>query len=141
MTFTLPSKTKTLWQIRFVCVIVFLCFVSFLFGQDIRWYLIAIISIIGVVITLVYLPLYIKSYKITVDVAFISVSKGVIIKTVNIMPYPRLIYVQTYTTPLSLLFKMKILLLKAARGWVFVPEIETVCCEELMNYIRIGQND
>ena len=140
MTFTLPTKTKALWQIRFVCVIVFLCFICFLFAQSTRWYLITIISVTGAIITFVYLPLYIKSYKITVETAFISVSKGIIIKNVNIMPYPRLIYVQSYTTPLSSLFKMKILILKAARGWIFVPEMELTSCEHLLDHIRENKN-
>ena len=141
MTFTLPTKTKTLWQIRFVCVIVFLCFISFLFGRSLRWYLIFIILTIGAAITFVYLPLYLKSYKITVDTAFVAISKGVLIKITNIMPYPRLIYAQCYTTPLSSLFKMKIILLKATRGWIFVPEMEIISCEYLLDHVRMSQND
>ena len=141
MTFDLPTKTKTLWQIRFVCAMVFLCFMSFLFGQNARWYLIFIILTLGSSIAFIYLPLYLKSYKITVDTAFISVSKGIIIKSTNIMPYPRLIYAQSYTTPLASLFKMKIILLKAARGWIFVPEMENISCEYLLDHIRTSQND
>lgn len=142
MTFNLPHKTKTIWQIRFVFVISFLCFFILLFGHNHYWIVLisAIIAIVGLLLTFIYLPVYFKSYKITVDEGFISVSKGVIFRSINIMPYPRLIFAQSITTPLSSLFKMKIILLKAARGWLFIPEIEDLSAEFLLEQMRIRKN-
>lgn len=141
VTFTLPQKTKALWQIRVVFAAVSLCFVSLLFGENFKWILIFVILFIGIVIVGFYLPRYIKSYKITVDTGFIGISKGVFFKSMSIMPYPRLVYVQSFTTPLSSLFNMKLLLLKASRGWIVVPELENVSCEHLLDYIRVNKND
>ena len=139
MTFTLPKKTVTLWQMRLVFVTAFLCFVSLLFGGMLRWILMAIILLVCTTVAFVYVPIYLKSYKITVDTGFIAVSKGVIIKSTNIMPHPRLIYAQSITTPLASLFKMKIILLKAARGWVFVPEMEVENSDYMLGFIRMGE--
>lgn len=143
MTFTLPQKTKTIWQIRIVFALSFLCFLIALFGHNYSWILLLLvpITVMGLLITFVYLPFYFKSYKITVNEEFISISKGVIFKAVYIMPYPRLIFAQSVTTPLSSLFKMKIILLKAARGWIFVPEIENTSAEFLLCHVRNGKND
>lgn len=142
MIFTLPNKTKTIWQIRMVFVISFLCFFIVLFGYKYSWGLLLLIpiAVIGLLVTFIYLPFYFKSYKITVQEDFISVSKGVIFKATNIMPYPRLIFVQSISTPLSSLFKMKIILLKAARGWLFLPEIENISAEFLLDHMRKIKN-
>ncbi len=142
MIFTLPQKTKTIWQIRVVFAISFLCFLIVLFGHNYNWiiFLLIPIIIIGLFITFVYMPLYFKSYKINIQEDFIGVSKGVIFKAINIMPYPRLIFVQSIATPLSSLFKMKIILLKAARGWLFIPEIENISAEFLLDHMRMRKD-
>ncbi len=137
MIFALPTKTKTLWQIRIVFAIAFLCLFLALFMN--KYIVIAIFLIIatGFLFAFCYIPLYFKSYKIVVDTGFISVSKGVFIKRTNIMPFPRLVYFQSYSTPLSSLFNMKIVLLKAARSWLLIPEMENSDAELLIKAMRM----
>lgn len=143
MIFTLPQKTKTLWQIRTVVAITFLCLIIALFGRNYRWSVFLIVSMacIGAIVAFVYLPAYFSSYKIVVEDDFISVLKGVFIKNTNIMPYPRLVFAQSLSTPLASLFKMKIILLKAARGWLLIPEIEKIDAEFLLDHMRIAKDD
>ena len=101
----------------------------------------AIIATIGLVFAFVYVPFYFKSYKITVDENSITITKGIIIKTTNIMPYPRLVFAQSFTTPLSQLMKMKCVMLKAARGWMLIPEIENINADFLLDNLKVKPND
>lgn len=126
MTFTLPKKTRILWQLRILLVVAALCvlivvfcrFYSFIFLPT------AIVISIGSVFIFGYIPLYFKSYNIFVDNNCICITKGVFIKTMCIVPYSRLAIVKCFTTPVISVLKLKIVMLKVARGWLFIPEIE-----------------
>lgn len=143
MIFNLPSKTRVLWQIRIVFAFAVLCVAVAFFSRYTLWFLVpaAVIATLGLVFAFVYIPFYFNSYKISVDGNSITITKGVIIKTTNIMPYPRLVFAQSFTTPLSSAMKLKLVLLKAARGWIVIPEIEEVNADYLLNNLRIKQND
>lgn len=143
MTFALPKKTRILWQLRIVFAFALLCAAVAFFSRYTLWFLLpaAIIATFGLGFAFVYVPFYFKSYKIAVSDNSISVTKGVIIKTTQIMPFPRLVFAQSFTTPLSLLMKMKCVMLKAARGWMLIPEIENVNAEYLLDNLRIKPND
>ncbi len=143
MTFLLPKKTRLLWQMRIIFVFALLCAAIAFFSRYTLWFLLpaAIIATLGLVFAFVYVPFYFKSYKINVDENSISITKGVIIRTTNIMPYPRLVFAQSFSTPLSTVMKMKCVMLKAARGWMLIPEIENVNAEYLLDNLRVKQND
>ena len=143
MTFHLPKKTRILWQMRIVLAFACVCAAVSFFSRYTLWFLLpaAIIAAMGLVFAFIYVPFYFNSYKITVDDNSISITKGVIIKTTSIMPYPRLVFAQSFTTPLSVMLKMKCVMLKAARGWILIPEIENVNAEYLLDNLRIKPND
>ncbi len=143
MTFSLPKKTMALWQIRIVLAFALLCAAVAFFSRFTLWFLLpaAIIATIGLLFAFIYTPFYFKSYKITVDDNSIIITKGVIFKTTNIMPFPRLVFAQSFTTPLSELMKMKCVMLKAARGWILIPEIENADAEYLLSNLRIKPYD
>ncbi len=143
MTFSLPKKTRALWQLRIVFAFALLCAVVAFFSRYTFWFLLpaAIIATLGLVFAFIYVPFYFKSYKITVDESSITITKGVVIKTTNIMPYPRLVFAQSFTTPLSSIMKMKCVMLKAARGWMLIPEIEDFNADYLLDNLRVKPND
>lgn len=143
MTFALPKKTQLLWQMRIVFAFALLCAAVAFFSRYTLWFLLpaAIIATLGLGFAFVYIPFYFKSYKITVDDNSISIAKGVIIKTIQIMPFPRLVFAQSFTTPLSSVMKMKCVMLKAARGWMLIPEIENVNADYLLDNLRVKPND
>lgn len=143
MTFALPKKTQILWQMRIVFAFALLCAAVAFFSRYTLWFLLpaAIIATLGLGFAFVYVPFYFKSYKITVDENSISITKGVIIKTIQIMPFPRLVFAQSFTTPLSAVMKMKCVMLKAARGWMLIPEIENVNADYLLDNLRVKPND
>jgi len=139
MTFTLPTKTRALWQLRIVIAFALLCAMVAFFSRFTLWFLLpaAIIAMLGLIFAFVYVPFYFKSYKILVEESFISITKGIFIKTTSIMPFPRLVYAQSFTTPLSALMQMKCIMLKAARGWMLIPEIEAENANFLLENLRV----
>ena len=74
---------------------------------------------------MLYIPLYFISYKIEVKNSAIVIRRGVIIKTIHIMPFSRLLYAQSFASPLARIMKMAAITLKATRSYVVIPEITT----------------
>ncbi len=143
MTFSLPRKTRVLWQIRIVIAFALICAAVSIFSQFSLWFLLpaAIIATLGLVAAFIYIPFYFKSYTITVDDVSISISKGVFIKTIQIMPFPRLVFAQSFTTPIASFMKLKCVMLKAARSFILIPEIENENADFLLDNLRIAPND
>ncbi len=142
MTFTLSKKTRVLWQLRIVFAFALLCAAVAFFSRFTLWFLLpaAIIATIGLVAAFVYIPFYFKSYSIAVDENSISISKGVVIKTTQIMPFPRLVFAQSFTTPIASAMRLKCVVLKAARGWMLIPEIENINADYLLENLRVKPN-
>lgn len=121
----LPKRTALLWQIRiggagFILVIL-LCAFSFLS----RWLFLAaaILTVLLTVLLLWYLPRYFKSYEILFPKGAVVINRGVLIKTTHIMPFSRLVYAQSFATPLAKKMGLAALTLKAARSSIIIPEL------------------
>lgn len=143
MTFSLPKKTRTLWQIRVVIVFLALCAAVAFFSRFTLWFLLpaAIIAAIGLLAAFVYIPFYFKSFAIAVDENAICISKGVVIKTTQIMPFPRLVFAQSFTSPIASAMHLKCIILKAARGWMLIPEMKNEEAEYLLENLKVKPND
>ncbi len=143
MTFSLPKRTLTLWQIRISLIFILLCAVVAFLSRYSIWFLLTltVVVLVAAVTIFIYIPFYFKSYKITVAEGSIIINKGLIIKTTNIMPFPRLVFAESFTTPLASFMKLKGVMLKAARGWMLVPEIENKNADFLLDNLRICPND
>ena len=86
--------------------------------------------------------MFFKSYEIKLKGEAIIINYGVFIKVKHIMPYSRLVYAQSFATPLARLLKVSTLTLKAARGWILIPEIESTAAKEVINLLsREAEND
>ncbi len=122
---TLPKKTLWLWQIRVVMLTILLIWICFYFLSFLKIFKIIVfaITLSGLATALWYLPVFFKSYEINFGNEAIIISYGVFIKFSHIMPYSRLIYAQSFATPLARLFGVTALSLKAARSRVIIPEI------------------
>ena len=143
MTFDLPSKTCKLWQIRIVFAFVFI-FALFAFILPFTKGLLIIglvLFVVSISAAFLYVPFYFKSYKIKVEDNAIIVTKGIFFKSTNIMPYPRLVFAQSLTTPFARLMNMRCIILKAARGWILIPEIEATNADYLLDNLKIRKND
>ena len=132
-TYALPGRTVLLWRIRAaliaaplsaVCVflplpfditVILCCVIAFCFCGAFFW----------------YLPRFIKSCRVTVLNNSIIIKRGVIIENTHILPFSRLIHTLTVQTPLSKLLSLNMVLLKAARFRIFVPELSSADAESL----------
>lgn len=121
----LPKRTKYLWQLRSVCIYFVIIALCAYFYPYYKFLLFAgaIITAVCLVTVLWYIPCFMKSFRIIYSDESIIIKRGVIIKTTHIMPYSRLIYTQTFTTPIAKLLKLTAISLKAARSTVVIPEM------------------
>lgn len=121
----LPQKTLLLWQIRFAIIGILLsCMSAFLWFLS-SWFLLLVLLIVVVFLVIMYwyLPHYFNSYEITFPKGAIIIHRGVFIKTSHIMPYSKLIYAQSISTPLAKRMGLSAMSLKAARSSLLIPEV------------------
>lgn len=137
MIFTIPRKTRILWQIRIAFVLVVFCTVLVVFCHISLWFLLptAIVITIGSAFVFIYIPLYFKSYKVLLYDNYLCIFKGVVIKTRLVLPHLRLVFIKSTTTPIASALNLKIIMLKIARGWIFIPEMNCFDANSIINGI------
>lgn len=123
--YSLSRKTTILWQVRVAVIAAAIgIFVRlFLWGymefQASLW----LYSLILTIVEIYYIPMYFKSYKISFPDGAILIERGILIRTTYVMPFSRLVYAQSYASPIAKLLKLSGLSFKAARSKIFIPEI------------------
>lgn len=133
----LPKKTLRVWQLRIFLLAVILCaFLCLLFSL---YLLSAIILTLCAVISLVFFPLLFKSYKITLNDTYISVEKGIFIITTRIFPRENLVYAESVSLPLSNALGVSAVVLKAARSFCVIPEIEKEKADQILKLTKDGK--
>ena len=122
----LPKQTVLLWQIRIGLIGIILLIGISAFGLLTDWVLIgtAVAAAILVLLLFWYLPRYFKSYEFLFPKGAVVINRGVFIKTTHIMPFSRLVYAQSFATPLAKKMGLAALTLKAARSTVIIPEFD-----------------
>lgn len=138
MTFILPKKTRVLWQLRFAVAFIFVCIIIFVTAPLNIWVLlvVALTFIFSVFFVFIYVPTFIKNYKMIIYNDCLCINKGVFIKTLIIVPSIRLVVVKNVATPIMALLKLRLVLIKASKGWIIVPELETNATKRLLGVIR-----
>lgn len=123
---TLPKRTLILWQIRVIMLTAILMCICFRYSGilPLLKFCAAIIAVIGILTASIYLPMFFKTFEILFKNQAIIINYGVFVKFSHIMPYSRLIYAQSFSTPLSNAFRVTAVSLKAARSRVIIPEIK-----------------
>ena len=133
----LPKRTLRVWQTRiFMVAIILSAFLSILFSFYIFS---AIVLLVCAAVSFVYFPLLYRSYVITVTDTYISVEKGVFIKSQKIMPRALLVYAESVSLPLSNALGLSAVILKAAKGYCVIPEIEKLKADGLILSIKEGK--
>lgn len=132
---TLPQKTVLLWQIRVVMLTAIIVAICIYYGKAMPFLnsVALIIALISLALNLFYIPKFLHGFEILFKNDAIIINYGVLIKFSHIMPYSRLIYAQSFATPLSRLFGVTALSLKAARSRVIVPEIKLEDAIKIIN--------
>lgn len=143
-TFNLPPKTLLLWQCRAVVLWLLMTLICIFFSFSLKDFLIAflIISVIFSGVIFLYLPKYFSLCKIKCLKGAVIVESGVIFRNCNILPHSRLIYTQTIVTPISKLFGLRAVTLKAARSRVFIPELTEKDVKDLLSRLtKVTENE
>lgn len=136
----LPQKTLLLWQLRCGLVGVLLITGIALFCMITPWMLVPIAALAALlaVFILWFLPLYFKSYEIVLSDNAVIVNRGVFFRTSYIMPYPRLVFSSSFSSPLAKAMGLSSVTLRAARGLIVIPEMEAEDANALLTGLSGG---
>ncbi len=139
---TLPKKSVWLWMVRIVVITFMLVAGCYYFAPLFSPLKIAaiVIGILGLIIAFGYLPLLFKTYKIILSNDAVIVKFGVFIKVEHIMPYKRMIYAQSFETPLARLLGVAAVRLKAARSYLLVAEVEKESARAIIDFLAEGES-
>ena len=121
----LPKRTLALWQIRVVMLTAVLVVCCLYFSKTLPFlnYVAIALGLLCLLVVAWYLPAFTKGHELLFQNEAVIINYGVFIKISHIMPYSRLIYAQTFATPLARILGVTALSLKAARSRVIIPEI------------------
>lgn len=125
MEIKLPKKTLDLWKVRLTAAVLLFFGIFSYFCHGYGWFLIATLIVICIYefAFFWYLPHLFRSYQIKYIDGAVVIERGVFIKVTHIMPFSKMIYTQTLTSPLARFLGLKAVTLKAARSQILIPEI------------------
>lgn len=140
MTFSVPKKSRILWQIRIFLLTALLCGAVCAFVGFTKWMFIpaGAICAAGLAAVFWYVPAAARAFSVSVSESMIAVKSGVFFKNVHIMPHLKIIYAQSYETPVSKVLHLTGVALRAARATVLVPEIAAEDAKVLLRIIDEG---
>ena len=139
----LPKKTQYLWQWRIGIVLLCVVVITAFFIKYSLWMLIpvAVIIFLSSLFVFIYMPKYFSSYSISSNEKAIIVCKGVIFKLTYVMPYPRMVFATVYSSPISKKLGVSGIIIKAARGWLILPEMDNADTERLASITAGKENE
>ncbi len=138
--YSLPQKTLLLWRIRsfvFFALLFAVCIFLERFTEIFRICAITV-PFLFVFTSFFYLPNLFHSCKLSIEKGVVIIKRGVFIENCHILPFSRMIYSQTVTTPLANAFGLSALTLKAARSRIFIPELEKQCIKDFLSELSKG---
>ena len=137
----LSKKTLLLWQLRFgmVAVILIAAAAFLLFASPWFSLLVAVLVCFFAGLMFFYLPKYFSSYDIRFSQGEIIIRRGVLIETCHIMPFSRLIYAQSFTSPIAKAMRLSGLTLRASRSVLIIPEMDREDALALITAVTEGE--
>lgn len=137
MIFTLPPKTKKLWQthvalsVAFLSLLIlFLCYSCLLCAT-----LLIVLFVMGFFTSFVYMPRYFKSYKISIANKQIVINRGILIKKTIFLSLQHVSATNCIKTPYLRLFGLNIMVFKASRVTLRVAPLDSAQIECIYNVI------
>ena len=133
----IPEKTLFLWQIRIGVLGAIPTAALLILSSVSLWFLIpaGVLTVFILLFLFWYLPRYFDSYEILFPKGAIIINRGVFIKTSHIMPFSRLVYAQSFSTPLAKVMGLAAVSLKAARSRVIIPEFSLNDVNYFIDYL------
>ena len=144
MEYKLPPKTITLWRLRVCAAALLLCAAFGVLAYEIGvWFLLgtAFCAAAAIFAAVFYIPRYAAGFSLAVSPAAITVKRGVFFKAEHILPSLRLVFTETYVTPLSAAMKLKGLVFQGARVRIILPEIESDKALQITEFLKAVHED
>ncbi len=137
----LPKKTLTLWKLRVTIFTLAFCGAFSYFCHGFPWFLPSLIVLICLyeAAVLWYLPALFKNYAIKYINGAVIIESGVAVKVTHVMPFSKMIYTESITSPLARLMGLKALSLKAARSRIIIPELYESDTEKFVTALAEGE--
>lgn len=135
--YQLTKKTLYLWYIYVFLVFGIACLLSLIvsyFFPAVSFVMMLIFALLGLIAVLFYLPALWRGVRIRVSDAAVSYTVGIFVRREHILPLDRMLFMQKISTPLSALFRMCSLHVRALGGFVLLPPMETETAEEILNH-------
>jgi len=132
----LPNKTFLIWFLRFLFGFSLITFTLIYLDFFVAAYILA--GIAG--IALIYLLLFLLSYKIELRSKFLMIEKGIIFRITLLIPYKKIVYIKRLKTPLLKAFGLLGACIKTVNGTVFILEQEAEFISLLLKKIEEKEN-
>lgn len=86
------------------------------------------------------LPVFLRTYRISIVNDTVIVKRGIFITTTHIFPFTKLIYTKSYTSFLAKRLNLVAISLKATASSLFIAELERADAEALLEEIARGKS-
>lgn len=123
----LPMRTLFLWIFRALAI----CSVAVGLLMGSKLFLLAKICAITAGMVLIYLPLFLFSYKFGNSDKCLYIEYGIIFRTAYIIPFDKIIYVKLINTPVLRGLGLSMVIIKAIKAVLFLPEILSSSAEAI----------
>ena len=133
--YRLTKKTLYLWYLYAFLIFSLLCIISVLvsyFLPSVSYVLLIAAIAVGLFVALIYLPAIWRGIVISVSAEALSYKVGFFMRREHILPLDRLLYMQKVKTPISVLFNMSSIRIKALGGYLLLPPMEKERAEEII---------
>lgn len=133
--YRLSKKTLYLWFVYAFLIFGLTCLLSVIisyFLPTVSGILMLVAVVIGLFAVLFYLPALWRGVRICVSDRAISYTIGLFMRREHILPLDRMLFMQKVNTPVSALFHMCSLHVKALGGYLLLPPMETETAEEIL---------
>ncbi len=134
--YRLTKKTLYLWYLYTFLIFGLLCVISVIisyFMPSVSYILLFIAIAVGLFAALIYIPAIWRGVVIRVSPAALSYTVGMFMRREHILPLDRLLFMQKVSTPISVLFNMCSLRIKALGGYILLPSMENDTADEIMS--------
>lgn len=137
--YRLTKKTLYLWYVYAFLIFGLFCILSVIisyFLPTVSGILMLVSTVAGLFAVLFYLPALWRGVRILVSDAAVSYTIGLFMRREHILPLDRMLFMQKVSTPVSALFHMCSLHIKALGGYLILPPMEQEVAEEIISHCR-----
>lgn len=134
--YRLTKKTLYLWYIYVLLAFGLACMLSLIisyFSPTVSFLMMLISAGLGLIAVLFYLPALWRGVYIHISESAVSYTVGLFVRREHILPLDRMLFMQKISTPVTALFRMCSLHVRALGGFLLLPPMEVETAEEILD--------